>query len=57
MYDDTYNNKSWASASDGMFDLDQVNQMEKEFLAFVDYRVFVSPMEWTRFAENIPKRR
>ena len=53
MSDDTFDNKSWAKASDGFFDLDQVNQMEKEFLKYLDYRVFVSPGEWTSFARTI----
>ena len=53
--DDTYNNKSWASASNGLFDLEQINQMEKEFLWFIDYRIFVSDIEWTIYSEVIER--
>jgi hypothetical protein len=54
--DDTYDNKSWAYVSAGLFDLEQVNQMETEFLAFLDFQVFVSPVEWMDFAVNIAKK-
>ncbi|KAL7750280.1 hypothetical protein RI367_004453 [Sorochytrium milnesiophthora] len=49
LYDDSYNNKTWSSVSQGMFDLHHVNTMEREFLLFAQFRIFVSTKEWTTF--------
>jgi hypothetical protein len=56
MMDDTYDNSEWAYVSAGLFGVGEVNQMEIEFLALIDYQVFVSPGEWMDFAFNIENK-
>lgn len=35
--DDTYSNKSWQIVGQGLFELKEVNQMERELFAFLGY--------------------
>ncbi|KAI8911032.1 hypothetical protein EDD86DRAFT_265302, partial [Gorgonomyces haynaldii] len=42
MYDDTFDNTAWATVSCGMFELLQVNHMERELLLFLDFKLFIS---------------
>ena len=53
MYDDTFDNSAWASVSCGLFTLSEISQMEREFLYFLDYRLFVSRMEWMEFLTEL----
>jgi hypothetical protein len=53
MYDDTFDNTAWATVSSGLFDLDQVNHMERELLGFLDFGLFIQPQDWLQFYENL----
>lgn len=46
LYDDTYDNRAWAQVSCGLFKIEEVNQMEAEFLRFLDYRLYIRENEW-----------
>jgi hypothetical protein len=41
--DDTYSNKSWSIVGQGMFALREVNQMEREMCAYLDWELNVDP--------------
>jgi hypothetical protein len=41
--DDTYSNKSWCIVGQGMFALREVNQMEREMCAYLDWELNVEP--------------
>jgi hypothetical protein len=41
--DDTYSNKSWCIVGQGMFALREVNQMEREMCAYLDWELNVDP--------------
>jgi hypothetical protein len=49
MYDDTFDNTAWATVSSGLFDLEQVNHMERELLGFLDFSLFIQSQEWIQF--------
>jgi hypothetical protein len=41
--DDTYSNKSWSIVGQGMFQLREVNQMEREMYQYLDWELNVEP--------------
>lgn len=45
--DDTYGNKAWASVA--KLEPEEVCRMEREFLGFIGFNVFVSWEEWKRW--------
>lgn len=49
MYDDTFDNTSWATVSSGIFKLEQVNNMEREMLGFLNFQLFIHSEEWLEF--------
>lgn len=51
--DDTYSNKSWQIVGQGLFDLKEVNQMERELFAFLGHNVCVSDAELRAFVADI----
>jgi hypothetical protein len=52
-YDDTFDNKAWASVSLDLFSLKEINQMEKEFLYFLDYRLHVCRRDYVEFLREL----
>ena len=53
MYDDTFDNTAWATVSSGLFELEQVNHMEREMLSFLDYKLFIKTQEWYHFTDRL----
>jgi hypothetical protein len=53
MYDDTFDNTSWATVSSGLFKLEQVNNMEREMLGFLDFNLFILSEEWLGFYDML----
>lgn len=53
MYDDTFDNTAWATVSSGLFELEQVNHMEREMLSFLDFKLFIKTQEWYQFVEKL----
>ncbi|KAI8866803.1 hypothetical protein GQ42DRAFT_127702, partial [Ramicandelaber brevisporus] len=51
LLDDAYHNKSWMQVSQNMFHLNEVNQMELEMLALLDWHVGVSPKQWREYVQ------
>jgi hypothetical protein len=41
MCDDTYSNKSWSIVAQGMFNLREINQMEREMCAYLEWELHV----------------
>jgi hypothetical protein len=56
MYDDTFDNTSWATVSSGLFKLEQVNNMEREMLGFLDFQLFIHSEEWLEFYEALKNK-
>lgn len=55
MWNDPDSNQSWTIASQGAFILGNINTMEQELLAFLDYRLQVQPealMAFTKFLQH-----
>jgi hypothetical protein len=50
--DDTYSNKSWSIVGQGMFQLREVNQMEREMCQYLDWELNVEPSTLLEF-ENM----
>lgn len=55
--DDTYSNKSWTIVGQGLFTLRDINTMEVELFAFLDYRVNVRPDELRLFVALLEQGR
>ena len=53
MYDDTFDNTAWATVSSGLFELEQVNHMEREMLSFLDFKLFIKTHEWYQFTDKL----
>jgi hypothetical protein len=51
--DDAYDNAVWSKASRGLFDNTETNRMEREFLYYLHYRLYVSEQEWNQFIERL----
>ncbi|GAA5923063.1 uncharacterized protein JCM15063_003517 [Sporobolomyces koalae] len=51
--DDTYSNKSWQIVGQGLFELKEVNQMERELFAFLGWNVVVRDEELAAWVEEI----
>ena len=49
--DDTYSNKSWGIVGQGMFQLREVNQMEREMCQYLDWELNVEPSTLNEFEE------
>jgi len=41
--DDTYSNKSWCIVGQGMFALQEINQMEQEMCSYLEWQLNVDP--------------
>ncbi|KZP27605.1 hypothetical protein FIBSPDRAFT_710041, partial [Athelia psychrophila] len=53
--DDTYSNKSWGIVGQGMFQLREVNQMEREMCQYLDWELNVEPQTLAAFEEMVRK--
>lgn len=51
--DDTYSNRSWAIVGGNFFALREVNQMERELFAFLEWNAVVSKAELEAYSETI----
>jgi len=53
--DDTYSNKSWSIVGQGMFQLREVNQMEREMCQYLDWELNVEPSTLKEFEAMVRK--
>ncbi|KAN0081278.1 hypothetical protein V8E55_008902 [Tylopilus felleus] len=53
--DDTYSNKSWSIVAQGMFQLREINQMEREMCQYLEWELNVDPVTLKEFEEMIRK--
>ncbi|KAH7917302.1 hypothetical protein BV22DRAFT_974018, partial [Leucogyrophana mollusca] len=53
--DDTYSNKSWSIVAQGMFQLRETNQMEREMRQYLEWELDIEPVTWKDFEEMIRK--
>ncbi|KPV78078.1 uncharacterized protein RHOBADRAFT_50591 [Rhodotorula graminis WP1] len=51
--DDTYSNKSWQIVGQGLFELREVNQMERELFAFLGWNVVVRDEELDGWIQDV----
>ncbi|BGP04456.1 hypothetical protein JCM10049v2_000257 [Rhodotorula toruloides] len=51
--DDTYSNKSWQIVGQGLFELREVNQMERELFAFLGWNVVVRSEELDDWVQEV----
>lgn len=50
--DDTYSNKSWAVVGQGMFQLREINQMEREMCGYLEWQLNIDYVELASFTEK-----
>jgi hypothetical protein len=50
--DDTYSNKSWAVVGQGMFQLKEINQMEREMCGYLEWHLNIDYQELEQFTER-----
>ncbi|KAI6009840.1 hypothetical protein EDC04DRAFT_3146157 [Pisolithus marmoratus] len=53
--DDTYSNKSWSIVAQGMFQLREINQMEREMCQYLDWELNVDPTTLKEFEAMVRK--
>ncbi|KAG1716490.1 hypothetical protein ID866_694 [Astraeus odoratus] len=53
--DDTYSNKSWSIVAQGMFQLREINQMEREMCQYLEWELNVDPLTLKEFEEMVRK--
>ncbi|KIM63970.1 hypothetical protein SCLCIDRAFT_1213783 [Scleroderma citrinum Foug A] len=53
--DDTYSNKSWSIVAQGMFQLREINQMEREMCQYLEWELNVDPATLKEFEEMVRK--
>jgi len=53
--DNTYSNKSRGTAGQGVFQLREVNQMEREMCQYLDWELKVEPRTLSAFEEMVRK--
>jgi hypothetical protein len=54
--DDTYSNKSWAVVGQGMFQLKEINQMEREMCGYLEWQLNVDYVQLEEFTEDVQTR-
>jgi hypothetical protein len=54
--DDTYSNKSWAVVGQGMFQLKEINQMEREMCGYLEWQLNVDYLQLEEFTEDVQTR-
>ena len=50
--DDTYSNKSWAVVGQGMFQLKEINQMEREMCGYLEWHLNIDYQELEQFTDK-----
>ena len=53
--DDTYSNKSWAVVGQGMFALREINQMEREMCAYLEWHLNIPEQDLSTFEREVRK--
>jgi hypothetical protein len=53
--DDTYSNKSWIIVSQGMFQLREINQMEREMCYYLEWELNVDMVTLREFEDMVKK--
>ncbi|KAM6502521.1 hypothetical protein JOM56_002498 [Amanita muscaria] len=53
--DDTYSNKSWTIVAQGLFNLREINQMEREMCSYLDWELTVDNDTLSRFERIVKK--
>ena len=53
--DDTYSNKSWSIIGQGMLQLREINQMEREMCQYLDWELSVEPGTLKEFEDMVRK--
>ncbi|KAK9729406.1 hypothetical protein K7432_000285 [Basidiobolus ranarum] len=56
LYDDAYYNKTWALVSNGMFGIEEINQMEFELLYFLNFKLHITSEQWKDFVHLMDKK-
>lgn len=51
--DDTYSNKSWAVVGQGMFQLREINQMEREMCGYLEWHLNIDYLELDEFTKKV----
>lgn len=54
--DDTYSNKSWAVVGQGMFQLKEINQMEREMCGYLEWQLNIDYLQLEEFTEDVSSR-
>ena len=52
---DTYSNKSWSIVGQGMFQLREINQMEREMCQYLDWELNIEPGTLKEFEDMVRK--
>ncbi|KAI1791235.1 hypothetical protein LXA43DRAFT_1142920 [Ganoderma leucocontextum] len=53
--DGTYSNKAWSAAAQDMFPLKDLNQMEREVLRLLEWRLKIDPIELVEFSAKVQR--
>ena len=53
--DDTYSNKSWSIVGQGMFQLREINQMERDMCQYLDWELNSEPSTLKEFEDMVRK--
>ncbi|KAG2067992.1 hypothetical protein BDR04DRAFT_1158351 [Suillus decipiens] len=53
--DNTYSNKSWSIVAQGMFQLQEINQMEREMCQYLEWELNVDPVMLGEFEDMVKK--
>ncbi|KAK9721146.1 hypothetical protein K7432_003674 [Basidiobolus ranarum] len=51
LHDGAYHNKTWFKIVDGFYELQDLNQMESEFLSLLKFELVVKKEEWVEFID------
>ncbi|KAH8114199.1 hypothetical protein DFH11DRAFT_1704425, partial [Phellopilus nigrolimitatus] len=54
VYDDIYSNKSWAVVRQGLFALREINQMEREMCAYIEWQLNIPGENLRAFEAEVP---
>ena len=53
--DDTYSNKSWSIVAQGLFNLREINQMEREICSYLEWKLTVDPSVLADFEASLKR--
>lgn len=56
LHDDAYENSAWAKASAGLFSTAQVNEIEYEFLFYLEWELHIRNETWEAHVDDLEKR-